>query len=1166
MSNYIRIQDKLQGFIKKYYTLQLVKGVILFLSLGALIFFFVVSLEYFLWLGSVGRLMLLLVLGAFESVLLYRYILVPVLYLLKLKKGLTDSTASNIIGKHFPEINDKLYNLVDLAGQPKQSELVVASIEQRSKGMGSFNFSKAISFKGAFKHLKYLGGPLIIIALLWLSGNISSFFGSYDRVLSYNVGFEPPAPFSFVLITEKMTVLEKEDLTLKVMTEGKVRPEEVYVDIDGTEYRMQQSNGYFTYVIRSPLKSKKIRFLSGELKSREYTLKVLETPGILDFSLHLEYPKYIDKQTEIIKGVGNALIPEGTKVNWRIETQNTNTIQLKVRDTAYDFNTEESQFFLTKVIRNSMEYAISTSNQNVIDFESLEYSLKVIKDEYPSIQVQEVLDSLQPNVRYYKGQITDDYGVSAISLVYFETDRPDKIIKVPLNTIGGVTDSFYYTYPSGMDLQENIPYSFYFEVVDNDGVNGSKATKSNTFRASLYDENYLMDKQLENQQSLISNFDKSVEKFKTQSRSLEELNKDQKEKSELNFNDKQKVNRFLENQQVQEAQMQKFSKQLRENLENLEKEDELNELLQERLERQERQAEKNKKLLEELQKVADKINKEELSKRLDDLAKKQKGAQRNLEQLLELTKQYYVTEKASQLAKDLEKLAEKQELLSKMKMLDFKEEDAYENQSKLNQEFNELDKGLQELEKDNDDLKKPLVLNIDEQLSRDVKADQKLALEEINKQQGVEQSSESGINQTETNKAAKKQKSAADKMKEMAARLQQSSSGAGGSSVAEDAEVLRQILDNLIVFTFKQENLLEQLTNDEGAFKNQAKAILEQQELKALFSHIDDSLFALSLRVPEISENINTEVSEVFYNTDKAMEAISENNMFQGISYQKYVLTSGNTLSDLLASILENMNQSMQSGKGEGQGEDFQLPDIIKAQSKLNKEMEKKGEGSSSSQAKNGKDGEEGTEGEGTAKGESGSNGQDGKEGQQGKGQNSTKDGPSGTGEGGKGESQGKGNKNGASGNGGTGGQGISEEEMKEIYEIYKQQELIKQNLEEQLNSLIENSDRQLAQKLLQQMTDFQNNLLENGITQSTIENSKTIQYQLLKLEGAALKQGKKDERESDRARVNFANPITTKPKSFMDFQQEEEILNRQALPLRQNFKKRIKEYFKNND
>ena len=56
--------------------------------------------------------------------------------------------------------------------------------------------------------------------------------------------------------------------------------------------------------------------------------------------------------------------------------------------------------------------------------------------------------------------------------------------------------------------------------------------------------------------------------------------------------------------------------------------------------------------------------------------------------------------------------------------------------------------------------------------------------------------------------AKQNQKSAAQKMKEMSEALSESSSGGGGgSSVAEDAEMLRQILDNLIIFSFKQEGL-----------------------------------------------------------------------------------------------------------------------------------------------------------------------------------------------------------------------------------------------------------------------------------------------------------------------------------------------------------------------
>lgn len=1155
MNTYIIIQDKLQQFIKKHYTLTLIKGSILFVSLGVFIFLLLVSVEYFLWLNSAGRLLLLFILIGLEFFLLYKFILIPLFYLFKIKKGLSDKDAAQIIGSHFPEINDKLYNLFDLAGHPYQSDLLLASIEQRSSSFVTFDFNKAIDYKIVYKHIKFLAGPLLILLLLWFSGNISSFFGSYQRVINYNMAFEQPAPFSFNLISNQLSVFQNQDYEIQVKTDGAVRPEVVYILIDGNEFRMKEMNGLFTYTIKSPKSSLDFYFKANKLNSRTYTLNVFETPSIIDFSLRLQYPKYINKKSETLKSVGDAIIPEGTKVNWVINAYNTNRIQLMTQDTLYDFDAHDQKFYYSKSITSTFDYTITTSNANINNFENLSYSLKVIKDEYPLINVSQTIDSLQPNVRFFKGDISDDYGLKSVSIVYFDTSAPENTSKLSFYNGTGVVDSFYYTYPSGLSLKENTSYSFYFEVSDNDGVNGSKVTKSQVFSADFLDDNELKERQLEQQQSLLSGFDKSIEKFKKQSESLEKINDEQKEKTTLNFNDKQKVTNFLEKQEMQEAQMQKFSKQLKENLQNLNKEDKLNELLQERLERQELEAEKNKKLLDELQKVADKINKEELAQQLEDLAKKQKSGQRNLEQLLELTKQYYVTEKASQLSKDLEKLAEKQDLLSKLKLV---EDDTKKNQADLNKKFNELDKDLDELIKDNNDLKKPLTIEFDKQLSNSVKTDQKSALEDLNKQQGLEQSSEFQNSKSETNKASKKQKSAADKIKELAEKLAQSSSGSSSTSMTEDAEVLRQILDNLLVFTFKQENLMELLSSNESTFANQSQAIIKQQELKTLFEHIDDSLFSLSLRVPEISEEINTHITEVFYNTDKAMDAISESNVYQGTSYQKYALTSGNTLSDLLANILENMQQSMKSGKGEGQGEDFQLPDIIKAQSELKDKMGDQGK--KDNQGQNGQQGQQGDSGNDVKNGNNGQ-GNNSNTGQKG---SNTKDNDQ---EGGIGNNSNdfNGSKN-SQGSNFNGNQGISEAEMKEIYEIYKEQEIIKEALEKQLNDLIENSDRQLAQKLLQQMEDFQDNLLENGITRSTLEKANLIQYQLLKLEGATIKQGKKNERESNANRNKFLNPITTKPNSFNDFKIEEEILNRQVLPLRQNFQLKIKEYFKTND
>ncbi|NNG10469.1 MAG: hypothetical protein HKM92_09855, partial [Arenibacter sp.] len=188
-----------------------------------------------------------------------------------------------------------------------------------------------------------------------------------------------------------------------------------------------------------------------------------------------------------------------------------------------------------------------------------------------------------------------------------------------------------------------------------------------------------------------------------------------------------------------------------------------------------------------------------------------------------------------------------------------------------------------------------------------------------------------------------------------------------------------------------------------------------------------------------------------------------------------------------------------------------------------------------------------------------GNSGQDGESGKEG---NSGQDGESGK--------EGRGNGNSTQSDTGLGdkqgGSGPSEEELREIYEIYKEQQAIKEQLEEQLKDMLNNDDRRLGDKLLKQMEDFQNDLLKSGVTEQTLSKVNTINRELLKLENAAMKQGQKKERESKQTEDAFINPILTRPSLLENYRNEQEILNRQALPLQQNFQIKVKEYFKVDD
>ena len=55
MSSFSLIQQKLEEFIKKYYTSELIKGTIFFFAAGFLYFLLTLLIEYFLWLSPTGR-------------------------------------------------------------------------------------------------------------------------------------------------------------------------------------------------------------------------------------------------------------------------------------------------------------------------------------------------------------------------------------------------------------------------------------------------------------------------------------------------------------------------------------------------------------------------------------------------------------------------------------------------------------------------------------------------------------------------------------------------------------------------------------------------------------------------------------------------------------------------------------------------------------------------------------------------------------------------------------------------------------------------------------------------------------------------------------------------------------------------------------------------------
>jgi len=193
-------------------------------------------IEHFLWLSPLGRTILFWLFIIVEVVLFAKFIAIPLSRLLKLQKGINYEKASRIIGEHFPEVNDKLLNVLQLNQSHTQSELLLASIDQKSVELKPIPFKLAINLKKNAKYLKYAAIPLLIILFASISGRFDWFSDSYERVVNYKTAYEPPAPFQFFVINDKLQATENKDFKILIKTAGEVIPDNVQITFNNETY------------------------------------------------------------------------------------------------------------------------------------------------------------------------------------------------------------------------------------------------------------------------------------------------------------------------------------------------------------------------------------------------------------------------------------------------------------------------------------------------------------------------------------------------------------------------------------------------------------------------------------------------------------------------------------------------------------------------------------------------------------------------------------------------------------------------------------------------------------------------------------------------------------------------------------------------------------------
>jgi hypothetical protein len=898
---------KIEVFIRKYYKNQLLKGLILGLGITTLFFLLSSLTEYFGEYNSSIRTFLfylnaLLILGVF-----LKFIIVPLAGLFKLGKRISHENAAEIIGNHFTEVRDKLINTLQLKQKletdSENTALLLAGIDQKIAEIKPVPFTSAIDLKANLKHLRYAGIPLIVILFLLIAAP-EVITESSKRIIAYNQAFDPVAPFQFSVISKDLKVAALEDFMLDVQVSGSELPKEVYIEVEGTRFLCTpEGKRNFNYQFKNVKQNIPFRLYADGFYSKPYELISLPNPVLVGFDVYLDYPAYTGMADEMIKNSGNINIPQGTTVKWVFKTDDTRELAINFDHgiekltLSGDGSGEYSRQFL-----NGEQYSIKTSNEFLQGKNQMQYAVSVKADEYPSISVEEEKDSLLGNQFLFKGKVEDDYGISSLKFMLKKPNEAKAIgTAIPFNQSYASSFFFWEADFSMYELKPGDEIEYWFEVWDNDGVNGSKSsrTQKRVYRNPSEDEL----KQMRDAQtnSIKTDLTETIKDAKKLQKELDELNRKLLEKKEMNWQDKNKAKELLDKQKQLEAEIKNLQQEIKQNNDifskekddqMLEKQRQIEELLDQVL------SDEMKEKLKQLEEMMKNLDKNQLREEMQKLKQDNKDVEKELDRTLELFKQMELEQKMKDAIDKLDDLQKKQdELADKSLKKDESQDNLKKQQDSLNKAFDALQKDLDDIEKKNQDLENPMEMEKTDQKEQEIEQEMKNSSDQLQKKNG--------------GKASKSQKSASQKMQQMKEQMEQQMQENESESLEEDVSKIREILENLVQLSFDQERLMKQLGKTSPTNPLYVKITAEQKRLKDVAYAIEDSLFALSKRVEEIQSIVNREIGKVNNELDRTIEFLAERQTAQANGRQQMAMTSINNLALLLSEVSDQMQQQL---------------------------------------------------------------------------------------------------------------------------------------------------------------------------------------------------------------------------------------------------------------
>ena len=1117
---------KLELFVRKYYNNIAVRGCILFAAILLALFLTVSLFEYFAYSNTVVRTCIFYGFLLLNAGVLTGMILLPLFRKAGWLKRLSYEEAARLIGKHFPEIDDKLLNTLQLHELSEQNPagygLLNAAIDRRITQMKPFVFHKAVDFKKNLRYLKYAAVPALVILLL-LGWNSELFTGPTNRIIHHQTVFEKPAPYRFEWTDQVSEVLQDAQVPLHIRVRGKETPEELFVLVDGVRYRMERiSPVEFQYELKRLRSDTRLRFESEEVQSQEYDIRVLPKPNLLHFSVTLDYPAYLHKITETVDNNGNITVPQGTRITWKFHTANADEVRISTGGNETRIPCTEDHCTYKIQANSDFSYQLFSSNRYLSNQDSLQYNVSVIPDAYPEIRVEQSKDSLYFDRFYFKGDIRDDYGFLKLRFMHYVTNGKDTVrgttpYDIPFQPESTVQGFHYYFDAQTLSLSPGESLHYYFEVWDNDGVNGSKRSRTSVMEFRLPTAEEIKKQSEEVSRQTQEGLSQTMKENEALLQRIEDLKKKMVNQKEAGWQEKKELESLIKQwQELKDEMQQTLEEQRRQQETEAQYETVSEEILQKQEELQKRMEElfsdEMKQTMMELQRLMEKdIDKEKLNEALEKIKMSTEELNKQLDQDLSLFKRLEVEQKMESFLEQAEALAKKQLELAK-ESESGNSADQERKQQQLENEFDQLMEDAGALRDMNKKLEDPFNIPEQKELEKSIRKEMQQAKEQLQ--------------QKKNKNASPHQKKAGEQMQQMQQQMEESFQKSMEASAAEDVQSIRKILNHIVQTSFQQEKIMKRLAGMNIQDPQVKNIIREQFALKDNLRQIEDSIAAIAKRQQAVKPFVHKQITKINSAQQQIISAIDQSqeqiyfqyrprNFNNAVSKQQYVMTALNDLALMLAESMNNIQQQQQQGSKGGSCKSGQckkgsssggnnpkdMKSLREMQEQLNKQLEEMRKQQGGQQSK---------EGQGKKQGQTGS-------------------------------------------------------QSEQFARMAARQEAIRRMTQEHLSKLQKEGRQAEAgnlQRMMKEMEQTEKELVNKILNQETINRQKNITTRMLQSERAEMQREKDDKRESRQGREVRRTPPPDWIKEQERQQQQTEMYKTLPPSMAPFYKQKANHYF----